>query len=82
MNINDKFAYDDLKARHDAMRERAVKAESELAEAWEAILGASAHQPMYNGRPSCPFCDNFVDDEETHHPRCIVVSVRAALEGK
>lgn len=36
------------------------------------------YQPMYNGRPSCPFCLNFVDDEETHRPGCVLV---AALKG-
>ncbi len=34
------------------------------------------HQPMYNGRPSCPFCDNFVDEEETHRPGCILILLK------
>lgn len=41
-----------------------------------AILRASSYQPTYNGRPSCPFCGNFVDDEETHKPNCIVNSIK------
>lgn len=32
------------------------------------------YQPMYNGRPSCPFCHQFVDDEETHLPSCILLA--------
>lgn len=36
------------------------------------ILQASSYQPMYNGRPSCPFCGNYIDDEETHTDNCIV----------
>ena len=41
------------------------------------------HQPMYNGRPSCPFCGNFVDDEQTHEPACELVAALApdASEG-
>lgn len=39
-------------------------------------LFARGYQPQYNGRPSCPFCGNFVDDEETHTPVCVL---RAAL---
>jgi len=33
------------------------------------------YQPMYNGRPSCPFCLNFVDDEETHTEGCELVAI-------
>lgn len=32
------------------------------------------YQPGYNGRPSCPFCENFVDDEETHEPECVLLT--------
>ena len=39
-------------------------------------LRRSGYQQMYNGRPSCPFCDNFVDDEETHDPDCILLRLR------
>ena len=28
------------------------------------------YQPMYNGRPSCPFCGNFIDAEQTHRLDC------------
>jgi hypothetical protein len=31
------------------------------------------YQPSYNGRPSCPFCANFIDDEETHAAGCPLV---------
>jgi hypothetical protein len=46
----------------------------------DARLGLSAlrdygYQPMYNGRPSCPFCDNFVDDEETHTTTCPLIAI-------
>jgi hypothetical protein len=47
---------------------------SRIEELEEAIYHASRYQPMYNGRPSCPFCGNFVDDEETHTEDCIVWS--------
>jgi hypothetical protein len=30
----------------------------------------NGYQPGYNGRPSCPFCGNFIDDEETHSDTC------------
>ncbi len=36
-------------------------------------LRDEGYQPSYNGRPSCPFCYNFVDDEETHAPGCVLV---------
>ena len=36
------------------------------------------YQPMYNGRPSCPFCHNFVDEEETHTHGCALRAVLAA----
>jgi len=36
------------------------------------ILYRHGYQPMYNGRPSCPFCSNFVDDEETHTKYCLL----------
>jgi hypothetical protein len=32
------------------------------------------YQPMYNGRPSCPFCGNFVDDEEGHNRGCVLLT--------
>lgn len=37
------------------------------------------YQPGYNGRPSCPFCENFVDDEEGHDADCALVYALAAL---
>jgi hypothetical protein len=40
----------------------------------------SGYQPMYNGRPSCPFCHNFVDAEETHTPDCPLVVALGASE--
>lgn len=52
----------------DALRDRI-----ELLE--YAILQASRHQPMYNGRPSCPFCGNFVDSEEAHTTHCLVNTI-------
>jgi hypothetical protein len=36
-------------------------------------------QPMYNGRPSCPFCQHFVDDEEEHHESCVLVTSLSIL---
>ena len=51
-----------------------------IEELEQAIYHASRYQPMYNGRPSCPFCRNFVDDEETHTADCIVWS--CILEGE
>lgn len=48
-----------------------------------AHIRDSGYQPMYNGRPSCPFCHNFVDDEETHRPDCVLqvaLSQGAALD--
>ena len=50
-----------------------------VKELMERIVGAGRHQPMYNGRPSCPFCGNFVDDEETHVDGCVVLECRTAL---
>lgn len=41
----------------------------------------SGYQPMYNGRPSCPFCGNFVDNEETHSPDCVLVATLDAARG-
>ena len=51
---------------------------------YEAALDALerlryGYQPMYNGRPSCPLCNNFVDDEETHKPDCLTVTVLRRL---
>jgi hypothetical protein len=43
------------------------------------VLADHGYQPMYNGRPSCPFCANFVDDEQTHRPTCSLI--RALAEG-
>lgn len=40
-----------------------------------AILSASRYQPRYNGRPSCPFCGNYIDNEETHLESCIVNTI-------
>jgi hypothetical protein len=37
------------------------------------------YQPMYNGRPSCPFCSNFIDDEETHSSDCILLGSGLAI---
>lgn len=36
------------------------------------VLYNYGYQPMYNGRPSCPFCNNFVDEEETHSKNCLL----------
>lgn len=33
----------------------------------------NGYKPMYNGRPSCPFCENFVDADETHDDGCPLV---------
>lgn len=45
------------------------------------LLRDEGHQPMHNGRPSCPFCDMFIDDEETHAPDCpLVAALRDAPE--
>ena len=41
-------------------------------------LRAHGYQPVYNGRPSCPFCDNFIDEEETHDPSCVLLIIDAA----
>jgi hypothetical protein len=38
-------------------------------------LRDDGYQPSYNGRPSCPFCGNFVDDEETHDPKCVLLDL-------
>lgn len=43
-------------------------------------LRDNGYQPMYNGRPSCPFCANFLDDEETHTESCPLVGFLAASE--
>lgn len=59
---------------------RAEAAESRVAELERIIVKASRYQPMYNGRPSCPFCGNFVDDEETHQDACIVVEIEKREE--
>lgn len=32
------------------------------------------YQPSYNGRPSCPICGAFVDDEETHTKGCALLA--------
>lgn len=47
------------------------------AELQDALLRLREHgyMPMYNGRPSCPFCHNFVDEEETHNPGCVLLAV-------
>ncbi|MEO6666172.1 MAG: hypothetical protein ABIO65_05285 [Nitrospiria bacterium] len=36
-------------------------------------LAHSGYQPMHNGRPSCPFCGNFIDAEEDHTASCLLV---------
>ena len=41
---------------------------------WLDGLRVQGYQPMYNGRPSCPGCSNFVDEEETHKPGCITLA--------
>ncbi|HTR71894.1 MAG TPA: hypothetical protein VMH41_16920 [Mycobacteriales bacterium] len=55
---------------------------SELAEQLLMALESlrdGGYQPRYNGRPSCPVCGNFVDDEETHTPGCVLVAAVNAL---
>jgi hypothetical protein len=47
-----------------------------LREALERLRD-HGYQPMYNGRPSCPFCGTFVDDEESHRPSCLLVAALA-----
>lgn len=42
-------------------------------------LRDSGYQPGYNGRPSCPFCANFIDSEETHTPTCPLPRIIRAL---
>jgi hypothetical protein len=44
-----------------------------LREELEDLL-RNGYQPMYNGRPSCPFCNHFVDSEETHADDCALVA--------
>lgn len=39
-------------------------------------LSEIGHQPMYNGRPSCPICENFLDNEETHDPTCSLLEIQ------
>lgn len=36
----------------------------------EILAAMQSHQPRYNGRPSCPYCGNFVDSEEWHTSSC------------
>jgi hypothetical protein len=45
----------------------------------DALIGLRDHgyQPRHNGRPSCPFCSRFVDDEETHAPGCVLLNLPA-----
>jgi hypothetical protein len=70
--------------RHMALSHRKrIEREAGSTDALRAALeGLRDHgyQPMYNGRPSCPFCANFVDDEETHRPGCILVAALAASD--
>jgi len=42
-------------------------------------LFEKGYQPMYNGRPSCPFCFNFIDEEQGHTSDC---SLRAYLRAE
>ena len=49
---------------------------AQLNKAIEAILEASPYQQRYNGRPSCPFCDEFIDEESTHDNDCIVIEIQ------
>jgi hypothetical protein len=53
--------------------------EQALTRALESIRD-NGFQPMFNGRPSCPFCDRFVDEEETHSPHCVLVVALASRE--
>lgn len=49
---------------------------------WRALRNIRdfGYQPMYNGRPSCPFCNNFVDEEETHRKGCVLVAALLYLK--
>lgn len=69
----------ELEYAHEFYADQIKAAEAQVRELREAIVRAGRYQPTYNGRPSCPFCGNFVDDEETHLPNCIVVECRQAL---
>ncbi len=42
------------------------------------------YQPMYNGRPSCPFCFNFIDEEGQHRHRtnCVLVAALISTQTK
>ena len=51
---------------------------SELRD-WLEALRDYGYQPMYNGRPSCPRCLNFIDEEETHRPGCLLLHIDDAL---
>jgi hypothetical protein len=68
--------YADLE-RHVPEEDGAV-AEERLRRALERLRD-HGYQPMYNGRPSCPFCSSFVDAEETHAEGCVLV---AALDSR
>jgi hypothetical protein len=58
------------------MTPAATPTERALTAALERLY-REGYQPMYNGRPSCPFCGNFVDDEETHTAGCVLRSLDA-----
>lgn len=48
-------------------------------------LRRHGYQPMYNGRPSCPFCGHFIDSEDRHAFGCVLdngLDRLAALEAR
>lgn len=67
------------RAKLRKLRKELKASKAEIQRLRETIVDHGSHQPSYNGRPSCAFCDNFVDDEETHEMDCIVVECERAL---
>ncbi len=50
---------------------------------WNLLdLKENGYQPTYNGRPSCPFCENFIDEEETHDKNCPLIKFLKSKEAK
>ena len=64
-----------VKERDALLTQVAAQPDTRLREALETLY-RFGYQPMYNGRPSCPFCNHFIDDEDTHSAGC---ALRAAL---
>ena len=64
------LTFEDVKRHRDLLATPAVPSQFRLG--LENVL-LNGYQPRYNGRPSCPFCANFVDAEETHAADCLLV---------